>query len=135
MEIRESVRIDRWLWAVRVFKTRSDASAACRGEKVKIRGRNVKPAHRLRIGETVDVSKGTITRTLEVLKLIEQRVGAPGAALCYQDRTPKEVYDKARERRRESGAFPNRKPNKRERRQIDKLRKQFDSMDDASSVS
>jgi ribosome-associated heat shock protein Hsp15 len=93
----QSVRIDKWLWAVRVYKTRTQATDACRGGHVKINGQNVKPSHEVRPGEIITAQVGPITRTTKVLGLIEQRVGAAVAKLHAEDLTPPSEYQKPRE--------------------------------------
>ena len=72
----EVARIDKWLWAARIFKTRSIAADACKNGRVTIGGVNVKPSHIVKAGETVDVRKPPITYSFRILKTIEQRVGA-----------------------------------------------------------
>ena len=91
------VRLDKWLWAVRVFKTRSLAADACRAGHVKIGGQPVKPAHGVKVGEIITAQVGPITRTVKALGLIEQRVCAKTAALYMEDLTPPEEYKKRRE--------------------------------------
>mgnify|MGYP002213048230 FL=1 len=72
----ESVRIDKWLWAVRAYKTRSDAAEACRASAVRINGNIAKPSTRLRRGDIVQARTKALTRTLQALELTEKRVGA-----------------------------------------------------------
>jgi len=97
MQLVSQVRIDKWLWAVRIYRTRSVAAAACTGGKVKILGQSVKPARSVRLGEIIAAVTGDITRTVKVMSLIDRRVSAPQAALCYQDLTPASEYQKPRE--------------------------------------
>jgi len=92
-----SVRIDKWLWAVRVFKTRSQAAAACRGGHVKITDVPVKPAREIRPNEVVVVRKDQMTRTFKVLQLIEHRVGAALAREYAEDQTPASEFEKGRD--------------------------------------
>ena len=73
---KEEVRIDKWLWATRIFKTRTIASDACKKGRVTINGVNVKPSHCIKIGTIVDVKKPPITYSFEVIGLVENRVGA-----------------------------------------------------------
>ncbi len=82
------MRIDKWLWAVRVFKTRSLSSEACKAGRVKINGKSVKAAYMIKVGETVSAQKGPEKKVLKVLKLISKRVGAPIAMACYEDHSP-----------------------------------------------
>lgn len=74
--MKEEVRIDKWLRATRIFKTRTIASDACKKGRVTIKGQNVKPSHGIRVGQVVEVRKPPVTYSFEVLGLIENRVGA-----------------------------------------------------------
>ena len=74
--MKEEVRIDKWLWATRIFKTRTIASDACKKGRVTIEGQNVKASHGIRGGQVVEVRKPPVTYSFEVLGLIENRVGA-----------------------------------------------------------
>ena len=74
--MKEEVRIDKWLWATRIFKTRTIAYDACKKGRVTIKGQNVKPSHGIRVGQVVEVRKPPVTYSFEVLGLIENRVGA-----------------------------------------------------------
>ena len=74
--MKKEVRIDKWLWATRIFKTRTIASDACKKGRVTIKGQNVKPSHGIRVGQVVEVRKPPVTYSFEVLGLIENRVGA-----------------------------------------------------------
>ncbi|WP_312867512.1 RNA-binding S4 domain-containing protein [Amycolatopsis pithecellobii] len=119
----ESTRVDRWLWAVRLTKTRPDAAAACRGGHVRVNDRPAKPATTVSPGDEVRARVGDRTRTVEVVRVIHKRVGAADAATCFIDRTPapppEAVVPVAR---RERGAG---RPTKRDRRALDRLRGQF----------
>ncbi|GAA0504145.1 RNA-binding protein S4 [Saccharopolyspora subtropica] len=116
----EQTRVDRWLWAVRLTKTRPDAAAACRGGHVRVNDRPAKPATTVSPGDEVRVRVGGRTRIVEVVRVIQRRVGAADAATCYIDRTPAPPPDVAVPvARRERGAG---RPTKRDRRMIDKLR-------------
>ncbi len=121
----EKIRVDKWLHAVRIFKTRTPATEACDSGKVKINDATVKPARLISIGEKVTVRKGTINITLKVLKLIDKRVSATEAAKCYEDFTPTEEREKMKLpaafhafASRERGAG---RPTKKDRRDIDQL--------------
>ena len=74
--MKEEVRIDKWLWATRIFKTRTIASDACKKGRVTIKGQNVQPSHGIRVGQGVEERKPPVTYSFEVLGLIENRVGA-----------------------------------------------------------
>lgn len=117
----ESARIDMWLVAVRIYKTRADAAGACAGGKVRVNGASPKPSTRVRAGDRVEARVGRRERVVEVVKIIDKRVGAPIAAECYADHSPPPP-DRDAERpaaMRERGAG---RPTKRDRRRIDRLR-------------
>ncbi len=84
----ESTRIDRWLWAVRLMKTRPDAVAACRGGHVRINDRPAKASATVAPGDRVQARVGDATKIVEVVRVIQKRVGAVNAVTCYLDRTP-----------------------------------------------
>jgi ribosome-associated heat shock protein Hsp15 len=115
------VRVDSWLWAIRVFKTRSAATTACRAGHVRVAGERAKAAQIVRPGDEVRVRISGFDRILVVVQPLAKRVAAPVAATAYLDTspplpTPEEV---ALAPRRDRGAG---RPTKRERREIDKLR-------------
>lgn len=87
------VRVDKWLWATRVFKTRTIATDACKKGRVTISGMNVKPSHGVKIGDIINVRKPPITFSFEVLGLIQNRVGAKLVPEYLKNVTPKEQYD------------------------------------------
>lgn len=116
----ESTRIDRWLWAVRLTKTRPDAATACRAGHVRVNGRVAKPSATVVPGDRVQARVGDRTRIVDVVRVIQKRVGAADAVTCYLDRTPApppstEVAVAVRDR----GAG---RPTKRERRALEKWR-------------
>ncbi len=118
----EAVRIDQWLHAVRLTKTRADAAAACRGGHVKINGKPAKPATGVKLGDHIEAFVGRRPRVVDVKRLIAKRVGAAVAVDCFDDHSPPvPEYDGVRPMFgvRDRGAG---RPTKRERRQIDKLR-------------
>lgn len=121
---REKVRIDRWLWAARIFKTRTLAAEACRGGKVEIGGENVKPSRIVRAGELVEVNKEGVLREFRVLQVLQKRVGAKVVSDYVEDLTPPERLEVRRETlaqsilKRDAGTG---RPTKRDRRDIDKL--------------
>ncbi len=124
MEAAGSVRLDKWLWAVRLYKTRSVAAEACRGGHVTIGGATVKPSREVRIGETIASKHETLTRTTRVLALTGRRVGAPAAKQFAEDLTPPEEYARRAERNlqpvplRPKGAG---RPTKKERRVMERF--------------
>ena len=112
--------MDRWLWAVRISKTRTDAAAACRGGHVRVNDRPAKAATTVVPGDEVRARVGDKTRVVEVVRVIQKRVGAPEAATCFIDRTPAPPPDALIPvARRDRGAG---RPTKRERRQLDAFR-------------
>lgn len=117
----DSVRVDRWLWAVRATKTRSAASDACSAGHVTVGGRPAKPATKVSVGDIVEVSGRGPLRVYEVVQLVEKRVGAPIAAQAYVDRSPPPVEaDLAPPPLvRDRGAG---RPTKKDRRQMDRHR-------------
>lgn len=118
----EEARIDKWLWASRIFKTRSIAVDACKNGRVTIGGVNVKPSRMVKVGETVSVRKPPITYSFRILKTIEQRVGAKLLPEIYENVTAPEQYELL-EMTRISG-FVDRargtgRPTKKDRRSLD----------------
>lgn len=114
----DSIRVDKWLWAVRLCKTRTDAAEACRGGHVRVNGRSAKPSTQVRVGDRVEARFHRRERIAEVTRVIAKRVGAPVAAECYVDHSPPppETPD-ILVGRRDPGAG---RPTKRERRQIER---------------
>jgi ribosome-associated heat shock protein Hsp15 len=116
------VRIDKYLWAVRIFKTRSMAIDAIKGGKVKLEGDNVKPSRDVKVGETYTVQLSQLQKTIRVKSLLENRVAAKDVELYMEDLTPEEEYrsiDRLREYRfvwRDRGTG---RPTKKERRDIE----------------
>jgi ribosome-associated heat shock protein Hsp15 len=116
-----SVRVDAWVWAIRLYATRSAATAACRAGHVKVNGASAKPAQPVRPGDTVRAHTPGGERIVVVTGLIGKRTSALLAALNYDDRTPPPPPKEERpaEVRRARGAG---RPTKRERREIERLR-------------
>jgi len=123
----KKVRIDKWLWSVRIFKSRSMATDACKSGKIKIGENNVKPSYLLKREEIVFVKKNGFDLSFKVVDLLEKRVSAVLAQPCYEDLTPAEELNKykdwfvgkGRPEVREKGAG---RPTKRDRRNIDKFK-------------
>lgn len=120
MELPESARVDRWLWSVRVFPTRSAATEACRGGHVAVNRVPAKASTAVRPGDRVVVAAAGRRRELEVVQPIEHRVGAPAAAACLLDHTPPAVAAAAPIARRDPGSG---RPTKKERRDLDRYRR------------
>ena len=118
----DTARIDKWLWAARIFKTRSIAADACKNSIVTINGVNVKPSHMVKVGETVSVKKPPVIYSFRILQCIEQRVGAKLIPNIYENVTDPKQYE-ILEMSRISG-FVDRargtgRPTKKERRSLD----------------
>ena len=121
---RGAARLDQWLWAVRLFKTRALATSAIRAGSVEIGGNAPKPAREVHAGETITVRQGLVLRTLQVLAVPHSRVGAKLVPQYCTDLTPESEFEKARLQRlqhvlaREKGSG---RPTKRERRDVDRF--------------
>ncbi len=124
MAMEEKLRIDKYLWAIRIFKTRSMATDACKAGRIKCNGQNVKPSALVKVGEVYQISKGGERRVIEVVELLYQRSDAKTAVTKYIDQTPEEekaafksvFHAPALKRERGSG-----RPTKKERRETDEL--------------
>ena len=124
MKDKEKLRIDKYLWAIRLFKTRSLATDACKAGRVKLNGQNLKPSAIVKIGEVYQVSKGIEKKIIEVVELLHQRVEAKIAVTKYKDLTPveetyafKSVFH-APTLKRDRGTG---RPTKKDRRETDNL--------------
>ena len=123
------VRIDKYLWAIRVFKTRTEATDACNGGKVKIGGVNAKPSKDVRPGDIINVRKGAVNYTFRVIDGLDKRVGAKLVPEYAENLTPEEELAKLRapvetffvSRDRGTG-----RPTKKDRREIEQL---WDTLD------
>ena len=120
----EEVRIDKYLWSIRVYKTRSEATDACKGGKIRLNGGDVKPSKTVKVGDVLVARKGPVTYTYRVLQLIDKRQGAKLVPIYAENLTPQEELDKLRapvetfflKRDRGTG-----RPTKKDRRQMDSL--------------
>ena len=125
----DSIRIDKYLWAVRIYKTRSEATDACNGNKVRLDGVPVKPGKAVKVGETLEVHKGPATLTYKVLQLSSNRMGAQLVPDFLEDLTPdseRAKFHAPRETivlRREKGTG---RPTKKDRRELDHLMDMLD---------
>ncbi|MCK4578218.1 MAG: RNA-binding S4 domain-containing protein [Candidatus Marinimicrobia bacterium] len=122
-----TVRIDKWLWAARFYKTRSAATAACHSGKVKLNGKSIKPSHTVKVGDLVQVTSRDFKREIEISGLHDKRVAAAIATTMYIDRTPPEVMEDLKARRAVDSAFFQRqrgggRPTKKDRRQLDEFK-------------
>ena len=115
-------RIDKWLWAARIFKTRSIAADACKNGRVTLKGERIKPSRIIKEGDVIEVRKPPITYTFRILKAIENRVGAKLVPEILENITPPEQYQLL-EMNRISGfidrARGTGRPTNKERRQLD----------------
>ena len=120
----DSVRIDKFLWAIRVYKTRTDATDACKGSKVTVGGADVKPVREVKAGDVINVRKGPVLYTYKVLAPLEKRVGAKDVPTYAENLTPQSELEKLHAPvetffiRRDRGAG---RPTKKERREMDSL--------------
>lgn len=120
----ESVRIDKFLWAIRVFKTRSEATEACKGNRVRVNDADAKPSRDVKVGDVITVRKAAVYYKWKVLRLIENRVGAQLVPQYAENQTPQEELDKLKapvetffvKRDRGTG-----RPTKKDRRTIDAM--------------
>jgi ribosome-associated heat shock protein Hsp15 len=122
----EGVRIDKWLWAVRLFKTRSQATVACKSGRVRIEGQIVKPSREVKPGNEISIAQQPITRSVKVIQLLENRVGAPLVPEYMQDLTPESEYQKIKLMREVNFEYRDQgtgRPTKRHRREIEILKK------------
>lgn len=118
----DNARIDKWLWAARIFKTRSIAAQACKNGRVMVKGMTVKPSHTVKVGDVVDVKKPPIVYSFRILKTIEQRVAAKILPEIYENVTAAAQYE-VLEMSRISGFIDRQKgtgrPTKKDRRAMD----------------
>ncbi|MBT8228911.1 MAG: RNA-binding S4 domain-containing protein [Bacteroidia bacterium] len=124
------IRIDKWLWSVRIFKSRSKASTACKSGKVRSGEQVLKPSSLIVPGQIIDLKKDGFNLSYKVIKLIEKRVSSPLAVVCYENLTPEEELNKFKDwfigkgpsERRERGTG---RPTKRERREIESFKEEI----------
>lgn len=125
----EGVRVDKWLWSVRLFKTRSEAAEACKSNRVLVNGVTVKPAREVKAGEVVSVKKMPVVYSFRILELVANRQPAKNVPRYIEDVTPAEELLKLEMAR--AGAFAVRdrgtgRPTKKERRDIEELFSEFE---------
>jgi ribosome-associated heat shock protein Hsp15 len=120
-----SIRLDKWLWTMRCYKTRSLATEACKANHVKCNGHNAKPAQSVHRGDTIAFTKDGLTRTYIVRELVEHRIGAALLDHYCEDVTPQSALDAAAERRENARLFNttgSARPTKRDRRRMEDFR-------------
>jgi len=128
MPEKEKLRIDKYLWAIRIFKTRTLAADACKAGRVKLDNQNIKPSHEVKIGEIYQLSKGIDRKVLKVTGLLENRADAKTVIGFYEDITPVEQTQAFKSMfhapvlKRDRGTG---RPTKRDRREIDELKDDF----------
>lgn len=123
----DQVRVDKWLWSVRIFKSRTLAGEVCRQGHVKFKGKTLKPSAKINIGDILHVRRNGYDMQYQVITLIAKRVGAPIAETCYKNITPEEelrkfdhwYIGKGKSEIRDKGAG---RPTKRQRREIDQFK-------------
>ena len=118
-------RIDKWLWAIRIYKTRTLATDACKAGKIKIEGQAVKPSRQLKLMEVITISQSPLTKTIRVKALIHNRVSAKLVPENAEDLTPAEEYEKLKLMQEVNGERRDRgigRPTKKQRRLIDLLK-------------
>ena len=120
----DKIRIDKWLWTVRMFKSRTLANDAVKGGRVKINGASVKASYNISRGEVIELKKNGFNFQFKVLELLKNRVAAPIAITCYENRTPEEELNKYNDWfvGKGGGEFRDRgtgRPTKKDRREID----------------
>jgi ribosome-associated heat shock protein Hsp15 len=130
----DKVRIDKYLWSIRIFKSRTLATEACKEGKVKLYEENAKPSTMVTVGDIIDVVKDGFKLKYKVVQLIEKRVSPILAKPCYEDLTPEDEINKYKSwfigkggpERRERGAG---RPTKRDRREIDEFKEYYEGED------
>jgi ribosome-associated heat shock protein Hsp15 len=135
MSLQAKTRIDKWLWAVRLYKSRSMATDACRNGRIRINNLPLKPSYMVTAGEQLEVKKNGFNLQFKVVEIIEKRVSATLAAPCFIDMTPAEELSKYKDwfvgkggnemRMRGEG-----RPTKKDRREIDEFKDMYLDDDD-----
>lgn len=126
----DSLRIDKWLWEVRLFKTRSQATDACKAGKIKMDGQNLKPAKDIKIGDVISVSLNPLFKTVKVKQFPKSRLGAKLVPDYMEDLTPQQEYDRVKIIEATNAEYRDRgagRPTKKSRRVIDKLKNDKDA--------
>jgi len=135
MEPEGEMRLDKWLWCARIYKTRREATEACRSGRVSLNGKTARPARCVRCGDLIEARTTSFDRKMRVSGLVGGRVGAKRVPELLEDLTPKEEYERGRKTaiERVLGRAPGSgRPTKRERRDIDRL---IGGSDDAPTLA
>ena len=128
MDEKNTTRIDKWLWSVRIYKTRLLATKACSGGKVKINGLSVKASRKIQSGDQIQVRKGVVKHEYKILKIADKRMGAKMVSNYLNDITPEKELEKLKiakiipNQKREKGKG---RPTKKERRSMENLRDKY----------
>ncbi len=125
MENESSHRIDKWLWEVRLFKTRTLATEACKAGKIKIDGQNIKASKEVKVGDVLTVSLNPLFKTIKILQFPKSRLGAKLVIGYYEDLTPQKEYDRVKMIEETNIEYRDRgagRPTKKQRRIIDSLK-------------
>jgi len=135
----KKVRVDKWLWSVRIYKSRTMATEACKSGKIKLKGSSLKPSYLLTSGEILEIKKNGFNLIFKVKQLLDKRVSALLACPCFEDETPQEELNKYKEwfvgkagaefRERGDG-----RPTKKERREIDDFKVMYFDDDEEEVV-
>lgn len=122
MDNQDKLRIDKWLWAARFYKTRSLASEAVKGGKIHVNDARVKASHALQVGQVVRIRKSSLEMTVEVLQLSDKRGSAPQAQLLYQETeqsiSQRELKHEQYRQAMQGQVLSEKRPNKKQRREI-----------------
>ena len=122
----DGIRIDRWLWATRFYKTRSLVTDACKRKLIRINNTPLKPSREIKVGEVIEIKRGPLKRTIKMTALLMKRVSASKAQECYEDLTPPDEYESAkreakRPRPRPVGSSSKGRPSKKQRRDLEEF--------------
>jgi len=120
-----AIRIDKWLWAARLYKTRANASEACKGGKVKIDGQNVKASREVKVDEIIEIQLQNIKRKVKIIQVVKNRVAAKFVPDLLLDLTPAEEYERTDMMRQINAEKRDRgigRPTKKDRRTISRLK-------------
>jgi len=115
----EDVRLDKWLWSTRFFKTRSYATEACRRSQVKVNESKAKPSKYIKKGDILEIRKGSLHMSIKVTSLIDRRVSAERAKACYNDLTAPEKYLEAEAEAKRFRSLARGKPTRKQRQELE----------------
>ncbi|MDG1138676.1 MAG: RNA-binding S4 domain-containing protein [Opitutales bacterium] len=117
----ESVRLDKWLWFTRFFKTRSFATDACKRNQIKVNEVKAKPSREVKKGDVIELRKGPLFLTIQITDLLKQRVSAVKSKEFFKDLTPPEKYLEAEAESKRFRMLSKGKPTKKQRRQLEEF--------------